>query len=84
RHHVRQPFTRLIEVLLVTFVMTAVSFLLPMLWGTCTPKPVDMEDWTEQERTLVDELVAFNCDPNTEYNEVASLFLRDADTAIRQ
>ena len=37
-----------------------------------------------QERTLVDELVAFNCDPNTEYNEVASLFLRDADTAIRQ
>lgn len=37
-----------------------------------------------QERTLVDELVAYNCDPNTEYNEVASLFLRDADTAIRQ
>lgn len=32
----------------------------------------------------MDELVAYNCDPNTEYNEVASLFLRDADTAIRQ
>ena len=32
----------------------------------------------------MDELVAYNCDPNTEYNEVASLFLSDADTAIRQ
>lgn len=32
----------------------------------------------------MDELVAYNCDPDTEYNEVASLFLRDADTAIRQ
>ena len=53
RQHVRQPFTRLIEVLCVTFLMTAVSFLLPMLWGTCTPKPVDMEDWTEQVRTRV-------------------------------
>ncbi|CAN0369761.1 unnamed protein product, partial [Scytosiphon promiscuus] len=30
------------------------------------------------------ELVAYNCDPDTEYNEVASLFLSDADTAIRQ
>lgn len=39
---------------------------------------------TKQERTLVDELVAYNCDPDTEYNEVASLFLSDADTAIRQ
>lgn len=37
-----------------------------------------------QEKVLVNQLVAFNCDPNTEYNEVASLFFRDADTAIRQ
>ncbi|CAM9910770.1 unnamed protein product, partial [Ectocarpus sp. 4 AP-2014] len=92
RKHVCTPFMRLMEVLGVTFLMTVVCFVMPMLWGICTPKPVDMEDWTEQarttkqgrERTLVDELVAYNCDPNTEYNEVASLFLRDADTAIRQ
>lgn len=32
----------------------------------------------------MNELVAYNCDPDTEYNEVASLFLSDADTAIRQ
>lgn len=44
------PFTKLMEVLTVTFLMTAVCFLMPMLWGTCTPKPVDMEDWTEQVR----------------------------------
>ncbi|CAN0046378.1 unnamed protein product [Scytosiphon promiscuus] len=94
RKHVCTPFTRLMEVLGITFLMTAVCFVMPMMWGVCTPKPVDMEDWTEQaraktehgkcERTLVNELVAYNCDPDTEYNEVASLFLSDADTAIRQ
>lgn len=50
RQHVRRPFTRLLEVLGVTFLMTAVCFLMPMMWGACTPKPVDMEDWTEQVR----------------------------------
>lgn len=50
-----------------------------------TPPPTHAHTHTHhQERTLVDELVAYNCDPNTEYNEVASLFLSDADTAIRQ
>ena len=48
RRHVRSPFARLMEVLGVTFLMTAVIFLIPMLWGSCTPKPVDMEDWTQQ------------------------------------
>jgi hypothetical protein len=38
----------------------------------------------KQEKTLVDELISYNCNAQTEYNEVASLIFTDADTAIRQ
>ncbi|CAN0572934.1 unnamed protein product, partial [Ectocarpus sp. 12 AP-2014] len=37
RKHVCTPFRRLMEVLGVTFLMTAVCFVMPMLWGICTP-----------------------------------------------
>ncbi|CAM9377787.1 unnamed protein product [Phaeothamnion confervicola] len=82
--HVRSSARKLLEAVGVGLLMSAVSFGMPMLWGTCTPKPVNMEDWTPQEKALVNELVSFNCNPQTEYNEVASLFFTDADTAIRQ
>lgn len=48
RHHVRRPIPKLLEVMGVTLLMTIVSFVMPMMWGACTPKPVDMEDWTTQ------------------------------------
>jgi chloride channel 7 len=82
--HVTTTHRRLMEVLAVTLLVATTAFVVPLLWGKCTPKPVDMENWTEQEKTLVDELVPFNCNPHTEYNEVASLFFTNADTAIRQ
>ena len=36
-----------------------------------------------QERELIEELVSFQC-PASEYNEVASLYMTDSDTAIKQ
>jgi H+/Cl- antiporter ClcA len=43
-----------------------------------------MEDWNDQERSLVSRLVPLYCDPDTEYSQLASLFLTDTDTAIKQ
>ena len=37
-----------------------------------------------QEKNLVDELVPLYCPKSTHYNEVASLYLTDSDTAIKQ
>lgn len=75
---------RFMEVIAVSLLMTIVSFLLPLLWGRCTELPTDMQDWTNQEKDLVESLVPFRCIPGKEYNEVASLILTDADTAIKQ
>ena len=43
-----------------------------------------MDGWSEQEKSLVLELVPLYCSKETHYNELASLFLTDSDTAIRQ
>lgn len=75
---------RLIEVLVMSVLVTTVSFVMPLLWGRCTELPTDMQDWTNQEKELVGNLVPFNCIPGKEYNEVASLFFCEADVAIRQ
>ena len=39
--------------------------------------------WTQFEKNLVEDLVPFGC-PADSYNEVASLFFTDSDTAIKQ
>ena len=75
---------RFLEVIFVSVVVSVVSFVMPLIWGRCTQLPTDMQDWTNQEKNLVDALVAFRCDPKREYNEVASLIFADADTAIKQ
>jgi chloride channel 7 len=43
-----------------------------------------MEDWNDQEKSLVSRLVPLYCDPATEYSQLGSLFLTDTDTAIKQ
>jgi hypothetical protein len=43
-----------------------------------------MKNWSSQENNLVKALVPFRRVPGKEYNEVASLFLTDADMAITQ
>jgi H+/Cl- antiporter ClcA len=78
------PIRRVLEVLAVAFLVSILSFLMPLLWGRCTDLPTDMQDWTNQEKNLVESLVPFRCTPGKEYNQVASLFLTDADVAIRQ
>jgi chloride channel 7 len=74
---------RVLEVLLISMLVTTVSFTMPMVWDRCTDKPTDMQDWSNQEKNLVDALVQFQCEEG-QYNEVASLIFTDADTAIKQ
>ena len=74
---------RVIEVFCVSLLVSVVSFVMPVLWNRCTEKPTDMQDWSNQEKNLVDALVRFRCE-ESHYNEVASLIFTDADTAIKQ
>jgi chloride channel 7 len=74
---------RVLEALLISMLVTTVSFVIPMAWNRCTDKPTDMQDWSNQEKNLVDALVQFQCEEG-QYNEVASLIFTDADTAIKQ
>mmetsp|Transcript_15883 Transcript_15883/g.35760 ORF Transcript_15883/g.35760 Transcript_15883/m.35760 type:complete len:511 (-) Transcript_15883:28-1560(-) len=76
---------RVVEVLVVSMVVTTVSFILPLLWWRCTDLPNDIMDWmTNQEKNLVEALVPYQCERNVQYNEVASLIFTDADVAIKQ
>ena len=75
---------RFIEVILISCGVSVVSFVMPLLWGRCTELPKDMQDWTNQEKNLVEALVPFRCEPGKEYNEVASLIFTEADVAIKQ
>ena len=70
--------------LVVSLIVSTVFFLMTLLWGKCTELPKDMQEWSEQEKNLVESLVPFRCIPGKEYNQVASLFFNDADVAIRQ
>ena len=80
----RVAYMRMGEALFVASFMTTLAFVLPLLWRKCTPLPVDMENWTDQEKSLVGELVPLYCPAETHYNELASLYLADSDTAIKQ
>lgn len=75
---------KMLETLAVATMMSSIAFLLPLMWSQCTPLPVDMEEWSDQEKLLVDELVPLYCPQETHYNELASLYLTDSDTAIKQ
>lgn len=75
---------RLLEVIGVSILVSTVSFVMPLLWGRCTELPTDMQDWSNQEKKLVDALVPYRCVKGKEYNEVASLMFTEADTAIKQ
>lgn len=77
-------FWQFIEVLVIAGLMTLVAFFVPLVWSKCTPLPVDMEEWSDQEKRLVDLLVPLYCPSETHYNELASLYLTDSDTAIKQ
>lgn len=84
RRSVQSTSIKYLEVVAVVLIMTAISFLVPVLWDKCTPLPVDMEEWSDQEKKLVDLLNPLYCPQGTHYNELASLFLTDSDTGIKQ
>ena len=75
---------RLLEVILLSILVSSVSFGMSLLWNRCTDLPTDVQGWNNQQKQLMSELVPFQCVPGKEYNEVASLYLVDADVAIRQ
>lgn len=58
----RRNSTKLLEVLLVNALMTSFALSLPLLWKECTPLPLNMNGWSEQEKELVLELVPLYCD----------------------
>ena len=72
------------EAVFLTTIMTLCSVMIPVVWNRCTPLPIDMEEWSDQEKKLVEELVPLYCNSQTQYNELASLYLTDSDTAIKQ
>jgi chloride channel 7 len=74
---------RFLEVLAVSMTCSVVTFVMPLLWNRCTDLPTDMQDWSVQEKNLVEALVPFHC-PEGQYNEVASLMLTEPDVAIKQ
>ena len=63
---------KLFEVLVITLIMSLIACLLPCVYARA-PLPVDMKDWSEQEKTLVLELNPLYCPSGTHYNELASL-----------
>lgn len=74
---------RVLEVLLISVLVSTISFLLPILWGACKALP-SSDGMDESQMELRNSLVAFTCDPDAEYNEVASLIFADPGDAIRQ
>eukprot|EP00040_Diaphanoeca_grandis_P014466 m.73424 g.73424 ORF g.73424 m.73424 type:complete len:826 (+) comp24557_c0_seq1:164-2641(+) len=78
----RRKLSRYAEVLVVSLLMSTLSFCLPLAWSRCRPTPTILPEWTEQEINLVDDLVRFQCENGT-YNELASLFFVKQDVAIR-
>lgn len=80
-----RPVLKYFEVVCIVTAMTAVSYWLPTLWGTCTPIPSALHSsaTSTQEQDLINQLVPLYCSTESEYNQLGSLFLNDGDTCIR-
>eukprot|EP00036_Acanthoecidae_sp_10tr_P016650 CAMPEP_0206298914 /NCGR_PEP_ID=MMETSP0106_2-20121207/6927_1 /ASSEMBLY_ACC=CAM_ASM_000206 /TAXON_ID=81532 /ORGANISM="Acanthoeca-like sp., Strain 10tr" /LENGTH=907 /DNA_ID=CAMNT_0053729613 /DNA_START=27 /DNA_END=2750 /DNA_ORIENTATION=+ len=70
-----------LEVLVVSAIMSTISFCLPLAYGDCRAVPTDYNHST-QDRQLMDNLVRFRC-AQGEWNEMATLSFTGSDTAIR-
>jgi chloride channel 7 len=79
------PKQKVIRVLIFTIVMACITFLLPLMWQKCTRLPTDDEtsNWTDDELSLLDGLVRFQCKEGF-YNELASLYFVTANQGIKQ
>jgi H+/Cl- antiporter ClcA len=83
QRNVKTRGRKMLEVAVVSVCVSAVTFLVPLWIGSCSPRPQAGADWSNQEKGLLDELVSFYCGDG-EYSETASLFLTESETAIKQ
>jgi chloride channel 7 len=74
---------RAVELFCITILFAMVTFIVPLMWDTCTAIPTDTADWDDQEVNLLDQLVQYQCADN-QYNQVASLYFVPADVALQQ
>lgn len=86
RLNFRKPAFKYVEVIFLVSLMTLIAYGLPAMWDKCTPIPTVMlgRRGSEQEMDLRHKLVPLYCPKGTHYNELASLYLVDPDTCIRQ
>lgn len=84
KQYIRSPLRKAVEILVLVWTMTLLACVLPLLWNKCTPLPINMDGWTDEEKQLVSELNPLYCNGETHYNELASLTLTSSDTSIRQ
>ena len=78
-HH--SKMLRAVEVLILSSLVTTVSFLLPLLFGECRTLP-STDDLPVNHKSILNEFVSFNCKKGVEYNEMASLIFTDAGSAV--
>ena len=69
--------SKFLEALGIATLMTVVCFIMPVLWNRCTPLPIDMEDWSDQEKKLVGELVPLYCNSQVEITKHFFFFLKN-------
>ena len=75
---------RITELIIVCFLWTTVSFVLPLcLPIACTEIPSGIDDDQPGVGSLVDDLVQFQC-KDGEYNQLASLLLVNSDVTLQQ
>ena len=73
---------KFLELFTITSIFTIISFVLPLCWRICTPKPIATASFTSQQYQLLNQLKQFQC-ASGEYNQVASLFFNDSDSAMQ-
>jgi chloride channel 7 len=74
---------RLLELVLITLLMSFISFILPLCWQHCTDIPTDETNLSLQDLNLLGNLVRFQCEEG-QYNQLASLYFTSGDMAMRQ
>jgi chloride channel 7 len=77
----QRSLKKLAEAMAVTFIMSSLTFFLPLWFNGCRPV-IHLLNMTVEEHKMLDGLVRFQCEEG-EYNELASLMFTEGDAAIR-
>lgn len=89
KRFVTTSWRRGLEVLGLASLTAWMTFTVPLIWSVCSALPEDSGEggeggggFSRDEVYLVQRLVQFDC-PSGQYNQVASLFYVDSNTAIK-